>query len=329
MSLIRVGVIGLGYWGPVLARNFATHPMTRLAALVDSDPEKLKRASNTHKDVAVFTDFRDMLDDVDMVAIATPVSMHYPIAKECIEAGKHIFLEKPMARTSAEALQLVNAADEKGVRICVDHILMYTGIIRLAKEIVDSGELGDILYFNSIRANLGKFQKDVDVVWDLGPHEFSQLVYLLGEPASILTAAGTSHFPSGLVDDVHLHFSYGANLIASTYLSWLSPFKQRITIIGGSRKMLSFSDLWAGEEVKIYDRGAKVINEKGAYLYNYHHGGVIIPPVQNYAPLRREIDEFVAAIREDAPLTSDGRMGLNIAKMLEECEANLYENNGE
>ncbi len=324
MTEIRVGVVGLGYWGPVLARNFASHPRTRLAALVDSDPGRLQAAGGAFKDVPLFTELEESLSLVDAVAIATPVSSHYALARTALENGKHLFIEKPMARTSREAKELQRLAEEKGLVIAVDHLLLYQGVVRKVREIIESGELGEILYYDSVRANLGLFQQDVDVVWDLGPHEFSQMIYLLGEPEDGVLPVGAAHYPAGLADDVHVHFRYPGDVVASVYMSWLSPFKRRMTVIGGSRKMLAFSDLWAEEEIKVYERSVRARKEGEGYAYEYERGGATIPAVSRMQPLKREVDEFAAAVLDGAPLASDGRMGVRITELLEECESALY-----
>ncbi len=324
MNEVRVGVIGLGYWGPVLARNFATNPRTRLTAIADLDTKKLDQATQSFKDVPVFTDFRDILPLCDAVAIATPVSTHAPIALECLSANKHLFLEKPMTKTSAESLLLLDEAKKRGLLIAVDHLLIFNGVVRLVKDIIESGELGEILYYNSRRANLGLFQPDVDVLWDLGPHEFSQMLYLLGEPDGRIDPVGASHYPAGHVDDLFVHFTYGNGMIASSYMSWLSPTRERTTVIGGTKKMIAFSDLWVGEEVRIYDRGVDSRRTENGFAYNYRRGGIVIPETPRYEPVRKEIDEFAAAILDGSPLTSDGSMGLQIVKILENCRSKLY-----
>ncbi|MDZ7814574.1 MAG: Gfo/Idh/MocA family oxidoreductase [Planctomycetota bacterium] len=329
MSNIRVAVAGLGYWGPVLARNFASHPNTELAAIVDIDSDKLEKAKDVFKNVPLFTELEDAFDKCDAVAVATPVSTHYRIAKQCLQEGKHVFVEKPITKTSAEARELLDIARRKDLVIGVDHILIYHGMVQKVKEILDSGELGEILYFNASRANLGLFQSDeVNVIWDLGPHDFSLMLYFLGEPKSIMPPAGAAHYPAGLVDDVHLHFRYTEKLIASIYLSWLSPLKQRMTVIGGSKKMLVFSDLWQGEEIRLYDHGVEAVKEGDSWRYDYRRGGIVIPEISRRQPLGLEIDEFSSAILNGSPVISDGEMGLKIVRMLEECDSSFKHNNG-
>ncbi|MFA4986345.1 MAG: Gfo/Idh/MocA family oxidoreductase [Candidatus Brocadiia bacterium] len=323
MSQIRMGVIGLGYWGPVLAKNCVTHPKTRLTAIADLNQARLDNAKPQFKDALLFTNYRDMLPHVDAVAIATPVHTHFDIGMECIRAGKHLLIEKAMTRTSDEGRALLAEAEKHKVLIAVDHLLLFQGMLRKVKQVVDSGELGEILYYYSVRANLGLFQQDVDVIWDLGPHELSQMIYLLGEPKKILQPAGSAHFPVGLIDDVFIHASYGGSLVATAYISWLSPFKSRSTVIGGTKKMLAFSDLWAGEEIKIYDRNVQASFENGVHSYKYARGGIVIPAVPVVEPLKLEIDEFASAIMEGGKLTSDGKLGLDIVEMLEQCRESL------
>ncbi|GAB4160133.1 MAG: Gfo/Idh/MocA family oxidoreductase [Planctomycetota bacterium] len=329
MSELRVAVAGLGYWGPVIARNFASHPRTCLTALVDLRKERIEAAQQNLKNVPGFTDLDDALPHCDVVALSTPVSTHFELAMKALKAGKHLFIEKPITRTSEEAEILVKEAQKRGLVIVVDHILLFQGMVRKVKEIIASGELGDINFFYSVRANLGLFQTDdINVIWDLAPHDLSMMLYFLGEPASCLQPAGEAHLPAGLIDDIHMHYRYPKNLVATIYLSWLSPFRQRMTVIGGSKKTVAFSDLWQGEEIRVYDRHVTSELVDGTWRYSYHRGGIVIPEISRHEPLKLEIDEFAAAILDGKPMTSDGNFGLQIVRLLEKCDQSLRHPNG-
>ena len=324
MAEIKVAVVGLGYWGPILARNFAKHPDTTLVAIVDQNPDVLKKVGKEFRNAELFTNLSEALPLCDAVAIATPVSTHFKIALESIQNGKHVFVEKAFTRKSEDAKILLEEAKKRNLVVAVDHILLYHGMIRKVKEIIDSGELGDILYFNATRANLGLYQSDnVNVAWDLGPHDLSMMLYFFGEPIETLKPAGASHLPAGLIDDVHLHFKYSDKFIASVYLSWLSPIKQRMAVIGGSKKMLVFSDLLKNQEIRIFDTGISVAKSESGYRYSYRDDGYTQPAISPELPLTLELTEFACAIRTGSPVTSDGAMGLKIVQMLEECDSLL------
>lgn len=329
MKDMNVGVIGCGYWGPNLIRNFNENQHTALTHICDLNKEKVERLRLRYPHVAVTTDYRDLLKDrsLDAVAVATPVSSHYRLVKEALEAGKHVLVEKPFTPTVKEAERLVELAHKKGLVLLVDHTFIYTGAVRDIRSRIDAGELGDIFYFDSVRVNLGLFQHDVNVVWDLAPHDLSIMDYLVAEEPVSVVATGAAHTPGGLEDVAYLTLKFRGDLIAHFHVNWMSPVKIRKVIIGGSKKMVVFDDLDPAEKVKIYDKGISLskANEKTVHqsLVQYRIGDMHAPAIGNREALGVEVEHFADCIRNSkAPLTG-GDEGLRVVRILEAADKSL------
>jgi predicted dehydrogenase len=326
---INVAVIGAGYWGPNLIRNFVACPLTRLVAVYDQVPDKAAKALVNYPQVEAGSDFKLLLerDDIDAVAIATPVDTHAPLATAALEAGKHVLLEKPMTSTVADAQALIALAKKQDRVLMVDHTFIYNESVRTMKRIIDSGELGDIYFVDSVRINLGLIQRDVNVVWDLAPHDLSILDYLIGRDPKSISAFGRSHVPHSSIEDVaYLTLDLGDNLIASFHVNWLSPVKVRHFIIGGKEKSIVFNDLNPDEKIRVYSRGI-ALNEdpqtKHRIMVDYRTGDVWSPHVALSEPLGKMVKEFAQSIIENrAPLT-DGHAGLRIVRLLEAAQKSI------
>ena len=254
--MIRIGVIGYGYWGPGVARNFHDLEGCELVAIADSRPEALKRVKRIYHNVRATTDAREVITapDVDAVAVVTPVWTHFELAKAALENGKHVFVEKPFTSTAAQAEELINLADRKHLQIMVDHTFLFTGAVKKMRELIEDGTLGRLYYYDSTRVNLGLFQHDVNVIWDLAPHDLSIMDYLIRLKPEALIATGQVHL-NGFEDLAYLTIYFPDRIIAHINVNWLSPVKVRTTLIGGSKRMLVWNDLEADEKVKVYDKG--------------------------------------------------------------------------
>lgn len=330
MSLLRVAVIGCGYWGPKLARNFNSIEACDLVAVSDLDPNRLKDIKINYSNVEVTTDTSALLNrtDIDAVAIATPVSTHYPVALEAMQKGKHVLIEKPMTRTVGEAGHLIELAEQRGLTLMVDHTFVYTGAVRKIRELIDQGELGRLYYFDSVRVNLGLFQHDVNVVWDLAPHDFSIMHYLIDERPTSLLAVGASHInytnPS-LENIAYITVNFESGLIAHFHLNWLTPVKVRKMLIGGSKKMIVYDDLDPDEKVKLYDKGVIIDTQEKAYeaLLQYRVGDAYIPVIPQYEALNVECRHFLDSVENKKKPITDGEAGLQVVKLLEATDQSL------
>ena len=326
--VISVGVVGLGYWGPNLVRNFNTSARTELAWLCDHDPDRLEAIGRQHSGVRRSTKFEALLSDecLDAVAIATPVATHYHLAKAALLARKHVLVEKPLTASVAEAAELVALAATVERVLLVDHIFLYTPSVDKMAELVRTGEVGDLLFFDSVRINLGVFQHDVSVLWDLAPHDLSIIDYLIGrEPESVM-AIGASRTVDGLEDVVYLHLDYGNGLLASLHLNWLSPVKVRHFLAGGSYRSLLYNDLDASERLKVYDRGVDVSTDPAGLrdvLISYRMGDVISPRLDATEPLFRLVEHFVDCIERRIAPISGGEQGLRIVRVLAAAQTSL------
>src|SRR5438132_6403517 len=280
--MLKLGVIGYGYWGPNIVRNFASHPDCRVVAIYDKSPEAVTRALRRYPAVPAASDLDDITGspEIDAVAIVTPVSTHYDLAKKALENGKHVFVEKPFTATSAQAEELIELADRKNLQIMVDHTFLFNGAVRKIKELVDAGVLGPLYYYDSTRVNLGLFQHDVNVIWDLAPHDLSIIDYLIGLEPELVVATGGAHL-NGLADLSYITLYFPKNIIAHLNVNWLSPVKVRTTLVGGERKMLVWNDLEPSEKVKVYDKGVEAGTRQGVYdlLMSYRSGDMWAPRV--------------------------------------------------
>jgi predicted dehydrogenase len=325
-NVVRVGVIGYGYWGPNIVRNFAGLEHATLAAVCDKNPAALKRASRSYPGVQLTTDFADVLQapDIDLVAIVTPVWTHFDLARQALENGKHVFVEKPFTSTPAQAEELIELAARKNLRIMVDHTFLFSGAVRKIREIVDGGMLGPLYYFDSTRVNLGLFQHDVSVVWDLAPHDLSIMDDIIKERAEAVVATGSNHL-NGHADMAFITIYFPSSIIAHVNVNWLSPVKVRTTLIGGKDKMLVWNDLEADEKIKVYDKGVQITGSEAAYdlLVSYRSGDVWAPKCDQTEALKVELEYFVDCIVNDRTPINDGPAGLRVVRLLDAAERSL------
>ena len=301
--MIKIGVIGYGYWGPNLVRNFAELNGATLAAVADLDPRKLELVKKRFPAVKTTTDFQELLKDpeIDAIAIATPVNTHFELGMAALKAGKHLWLEKPMTETSLQARKLVDEAQRRNLVLLVDHTFIYTGAVRKMGELIKSGELGRVYYYDSIRVNLGLFQRDVSVISDLAVHDFSILDYLLGEHPVAVSASGTNHFPGTPENLAYITLFYDSGTIAHANVSWLAPVKVRQMLIGGSKKMITYDDLEPSEKVKIYDKGISFTDDPKQIQemrVGYRTGDMWAPKLDGTEALRVEGEHFVDCIMQ-------------------------------
>ena len=325
--MINVGVIGFGYWGPNVARNFNETPGARVIAISDADEASLRRAEQSYPGIRMARNDSDLLtaSDIDAIAIVTPVSSHFEIAKAALLNDKHIFVEKPFTATVAQAEQLIELADRKRLKIMVDHTFLFTGAVKKIKELIDDDVLGDLYYFDSIRVNLGLFQKDVNVVWDLAPHDLSIMDYLIGKEPTAVMATGVAHFNNALEDVAYITIYFPGNVIAHLNVNWLSPVKIRTTLIGGQKKMLVWNDLVSDEKIRVYDKGVEGVEgidaeskEKSYGLrVSYRSGDMWAPRVNQVEALKGEAAYFIDCINNNITPKNDGNAGLRVVRMLE------------
>lgn len=324
--MIRIGVIGYGYWGPNIVRNFNSTDGAEVVAVCDRNVDALKKVKKLYPNMDVADDCFDITKsaDIDAVAVVTPVSTHYEFAKKALENGKHVFVEKPFTATGPQGEELIESAREKNLKIMVDHTFLFTGAVRKMKEMINAGVLGDIYYYDSTRVNLGLFQHDVNVIWDLAPHDLAIMDYLIDEKPAAISACGTSHV-NGLEDIAYVTVHFSASLIAHFNVNWLSPVKVRTTLIGGEKKMLVWNDVNADEKIKVYDKGIEVKNRESIYniLVSYRTGDMLAPKVDQREALALEAEEFVRCIENDKEPLNNGEAGLRVVKMLEACDRSL------
>jgi len=327
--MITFGVIGYGYWGPNIVRNFMGIDDVTVCSIADKNPDALKRASKACPGVELTDDYTAITGspDIDAVAIVTPVSMHFELAKEALENGKHVFVEKPFTATAEQAEQLIELAEKNKLRIMVDHTFIFTGAVRKIKEIIDTGELGDIYYFDSMRVNLGLFQHDVNVIWDLAPHDLAIMDYLIPEKPVAVSATGAAHFNHGMENIAFLTVYFPNNIIAHINVNWLSPVKVRTTLLCGQKKMLVWNDLEPADKIKIYDKGVDINSTEGVYnlLVSYRSGDMWAPKVDQTEALKLEVQHFIDCINNNngGPNANDGYAGLSVIKMLEASNRSL------
>jgi predicted dehydrogenase len=324
--MISFGVIGYGYWGPNIVRNLDSLEKASVSVVSDKLPAARARAQKAHYGIRVTADASEVISstEIDAVAIITPVWTHFELAKAALENGKHVFVEKPFTSDSAQAEELINLAAVKNLKIMVDHTFLFTGAVRKIKQLLQEGALGKLYYYDSMRVNLGLFQHDINVIWDLAPHDLSIMDYLIGERPEQIVATGQSHL-NGLEDVAFITLYFPNDVIAHINVNWLSPVKVRTTLIGGEKKMLVWNDLEADEKVKIYDKGVQITNEEGLYnlLVNYRSGDMWAPHLEQVEALRIELDYFVDCIVNDQTPFNDGQAGMRIVKMLEASSQSL------
>ena len=318
---MKVAVIGAGYWGPNLIRNFLMLDEVETVITCDLDDGRLAKMRKMFHGIETATDHNEVIgrEDIDIVVIATPVSTHHEIAKKALLSGKHCFIEKPMTASVAEAEELIEIAGRKGLKLFVDHTFIYTGAVRKMKEIIASGRLGEIYYFDSVRINLGLFQHDVNVIWDLAPHDLSIMDFLLEQKALSVSAIGTCHVGNDLEDIAYLTLEFENNLIAHFHVNWLAPMKIRKTLIGGTKSMIVYDDTEASEKLKIYDKGIDVTTREGVYdtLVQYRTGDMLSPKLNQEEALAVGTRHFIDCILNDTQPLTDGQAGLNVVRILE------------
>ena len=324
--MIRVGVIGYGYWGPNVVRNLWGLDSAQVVSICDTNRVLLQRAIQAYPAVRVTPDPYELLraSDIDAVAVVTPVWTHFKLAKAALENGKHVFVEKPFTSSSAQGEELMELAESSGLKIMVDHTFLFTGAVRKIRQLLDEGALGKLYYYDSTRVNLGLFQHDVNVIWDLAPHDLSIVDYLVGGRPDVIVATGEAHL-NGLTDVAFITAYYPGNIIAHINVNWLSPVKVRTTLLGGERKMLVWNDLEADEKIKVYDKGVQMTSREGVYelLVSYRSGDMWAPKVEATEALRVELGYFVECIESDMTPFNDGVAGLRVVKMLEAAEESL------
>jgi len=318
--MLRVGVIGYGYWGPNIVRNFHAIDGFRVDTVCDKSAECLQRAKRAYPSINTTADASEVLEspEIDVVAVITPVWSHYELAKAALNNGKHVFVEKPFTCNSWQAEELIELADRKGLKIMVDHTFLFTGAVRKIRQLVDDGSLGDLYYYDSLRVNLGLFQHDVNVIWDLAPHDLSIMDYIIQDNPEAIVATGESHL-NGHEDVAFITLYFPRNIIAHVNVNWLSPVKVRTTLIGGEKKMLVWNDLEADEKIKIYDKGVSIKNRENLHqlLVSYRSGDMWAPQVEQVEALKAELTYFHQCITQNVTPLNDGMAGLRVVKMLE------------
>lgn len=330
--MINIGIVGFGYWGPNLVRNFSNISDCRVLRICDINPDRLVKASLSYPSTCCTTDYNELINDkdVDAIVIVTPVSTHYELAKKVLRAGKHVLIEKPMTCNSKEAKYLINLSKTKKKILMIDHTFVYTGAVRKIKEIIQNGELGEIYYFDSVRANLGMFQKDINVIWDLAVHDFSIMDFVLDKkPVSILSI-GKTHFGE-FENMAYITSEFEGNTLAHFHVNWLSPIKIRRILICGSKKMLVYDDIETIEKVRVYDKGVEYVvvsNDKEKTLnygvtVQYRSGDMFAPKLDTTEALKLMCQEFIDSINENRKPLTDGTSGLRIVKLLEAADISL------
>lgn len=330
MQPTRIAVLGCGYWGPNHIRNFAALKASgaEMAVAVDPDAERRARIEQLYPWVRTEADAATVLDDpaIDAVVIATPVATHFDLAVRALESGKHALVEKPFVTSTEQADRLVRLATERERVLMVGHTFEYTAAVNRIRDVLRSGELGDVQYIRSLRVNLGLFQKDINVLWDLAPHDVSILLYLLERMPTGVSAVGSAHVTEGVEDVVNLTLEFGPTVMANIIVSWLDPRKVREMTIVGNRKMLVYDDVSANEKIRIFDKGVegpRRYDSFGEFQYSYRYGDIVTPMIEDYEPLRAECTEFLDCIREGRTPRSSGASGASVTRILEAAEESL------
>src|SRR2546422_5096073 len=324
--MIRMGVIGYGYWGPNIVRNVHRPDGRQTAAVCDQSPTAPERVTKAYPGLPVTANPADLLTsaEIDAIAVVTPVCTHFELAKAALANGKHVFIEKPFTSTTQQADELIELAERKKLKIMVDHTFLFTGAVRKIRELLDDGVLGDLYYYDSTRVNLGLFQHDVSVIWDLAPHDLAIMDFLIREKPEAVSATGEPHF-NGLVDVAFITIYFPGNTIAHINVNWLSPVKVRTTLIGGEKKMLVWNDLEVDEKIKIYDKGVQMGNGQGLYdlMVSYRSGDMWAPRVEQAEALKVELNYFIECVANNQNPLNDGVAGLRVVKVLEAADRSL------
>ena len=328
--MIKIGIIGYGYWGPNLVRNFSLNDNCTVKSVADKSVVRLNVLKKLYPDIEILTDADDIIADneIDAVIIATPVFTHFNLALKALKNGKHVLLEKPMTATVKEAAELIEVAENMGLVLMVDHTFLYTGAVQRIKSIIDDGHIGEMRYFDSTRINLGLFQPDINVLWDLAPHDLSILLYLIKEKPVSVNATGISHTKNGLENIAFLTINFNSDLIAHFNCSWSSPVKVRQTLIGGDKKMIVYNDLEPSEKLRIYDTGYDInlIDDKSKIMVDYRTGDVYIPKLKSHEALSAVATDFINSILHNTKPVSDNIIGLDVVKILEAAQLSIEQN---
>lgn len=324
--MVRMGIVGFGYWGPNIVRNFKSCEGCSVQRICDGSEDALRRAQRVYPEIEKTSDWRTLVTapDIDAVALVTPVSTHFDLARIALENGKHIFVEKPFTASVEQAETLVELAERKNLKIMVDHTFLFTGAVRKIKQLIDDGTLGSLYYYDSMRVNLGLFQHDVNVIWDLAPHDLSIMDYVITQTPQAIVTTGENHF----CEHEYVAYTtvyYSDNIIAHLNVNWLSPVKVRTTLVGGEKKMLVWNDLDADEKIKVYDKGVEVENREGVYklLVGYRSGDMWAPRVEQTEALGLETQYFIDCIVKDQKPFNDGVAGYRVVRMLEAADRSL------
>src|SRR2546422_882357 len=321
-----VGIIGYGYWGPNVVRHLHGLENCQVAAICDGNPATLERARRVYPSVELTTDSAELLASaqIDAIAVVTPVWTHFELAKSALQNGKHVFVEKPFTSTTQQAEELIELATRNRLKIMVDHTFLFTGAVRKIRQLVDNGTLGKLYYYDSTRVNLGLFQHDINVLWDLAPHDLAIMDYLLGLEPDLVVATGSAHV-NCLEDVAHLTVYFPNNVLAHINVNWLSPVKVRTTLVGGQKKMLVWNDLDPAEKVRVYDKGADVKTAQGVHqlLISYRSGDMWAPKVEELEALQLETRYFLDCIKDGTKPFNDGQAGLRVVRILEAAEQSL------
>ena len=329
--MIRIGVLGYGYWGPNIVRNFHAHEQSQVVLVCDKGSKAREQLRKVYPTIPFTTDENELLKsaNVDAVAVVTPVATHFPLAKRALENGKHVFVEKPFTCSVTQAEELIELAEQKNLKIMVDHTFLFTGAVKKIRQLVDEGALGDLYYYDSLRVNLGLFQHDVSVIWDLAPHDLSIMDHIIREKPEAVVAAGEKHL-NEVEDIAFISIYFPKRIIAHINVNWLSPVKVRTTLIGGEKKMLVWNDLEAYEKIKVYDKGVTLSDGKGLHelLVSYRSGDMWSPQVEQVEALAEETAYFLQCIMENKKPFNDGVNGLRIVRILEAADKSIR-NRGE
>ncbi|HEX3819885.1 MAG TPA: Gfo/Idh/MocA family oxidoreductase [Candidatus Sulfotelmatobacter sp.] len=328
--MIRIGVIGYGYWGPNLVRNFFEAPEVQVVAVSDLRADRLAALGARYPTIQITSNYRELIDDpsIDAVAVATPVSTHYELALRALQAGKHVLVEKPLASDTDQVQHLMDVARKRNLVLMVDHTFVYTGAVRKIRELVESGGLGEIYYYDSVRVNLGLFQHDVNVLWDLAVHDLAIMDYVLPFRPCAVSATGLSHVPGGTENIAYLTLFFEGSQIAHIHANWLAPVKLRRTLIGANRKMIVYDDLEQSEKIKVYDKGITLNHHQTPeklyqMLVGYRTGDMLAPQIDGTEALHREIEHFLNCIREQQEPVTGGSAGLRVVEILQAASQSM------
>lgn len=325
---VGIGVVGYGYWGPNLVRNFASNPNARLVSIADRDAAKLSACKHLYPGAVLTDRFDDMLEDpaVEAIAIATPVRTHYELALAALKAGKHVFVEKPLAPSSDQVRDLIDEASHRNLTLMVDHTFLYTPAVQKIRELIMKGDLGDIYYYASTRSSLGLFQSDVNVIWDLAVHDISIIQYIMNEEPVAVSATGSSHVAGAPENMAHITLFFESKCVAHVSVNWLSPVKVRQTFIGGNKKMIVYDDLEPTEKIKVYDKGITLdASPENAHQFRigYRAGDMWAPHISTKEALQAEVEHFIECVRTGGAPVSSGLSGLRVVEVLEAASRSI------